>query len=794
MFRARSNTVGNGSSTYGPPLEPLEPPRLSRQRSLQLKHSDSIPSLSKAFHKHTPSVVGGTATPPRSPVANEMEFRPFDMKAAEMRSPADSIRSIDSLRSSGEFKPSPGIPPPSHRSMLLHNIPPAVSHPPRLTPRSHPNSVSSTPQLQPSPKFLRDTNKADTVPIVPTYNTAPQQRPELLRAGTDARSALDRSSSYSAVDARAADRLSFASSSIYQSPVQAGPSTSFPEEVDEARNLLPPLPTPQDSSFPNSPSDDYGFNKVSASLPVSPAQTRHASIESASLASDFDELSVDQRSNRQRSTSIPSWIQRCDTYTTYNSESDYHDNDGGDGDNEDFDENDDEGDNDDESEIDMQAFSMHSTADSNDLWESGAESCPAAPEVPSIKERRSFRKKRGHKKLHLQLSGLGSPFLNGSSSTSVSSAPAAPDYESNNNNNNNNNSNVGLGFTISPNSTPLSSLSSSKLLKNFGSTLKRKVSNTPKPPKRSQSATAGLATVPDVPPHSERSSISYSTAPSVWGGHGDDDNDKELSDYFDKAMEVIEAVKRKRSSRGNKRQQQQQQQGVKSSHSPDSDTHDDSLSESTHSHFRRQYRGDYFGIEGADASSSNPTSVMSTPAAVCPVNSTASAPGATPCTPCTPNSLSALRKEIYDGVPTNEYADLTIRKHHASTSQSSTEGEGTMSPRLGSSVSSTHDGVATGEGGILPYELAPTEEECCNMSSDEMTCRMIASQELFESTRKRLAESGWYDQSQIDEIQKNGRQIHDSWRALIDKRQLQEKAQAAQAQGQPQNELYNVAR
>ncbi|KAG5362485.1 hypothetical protein CJU90_5192 [Yarrowia sp. C11] len=791
MFRARSNTVGNGSSTYGSLLEPLEPPPpLSRQRSLQLKHIDSNLSLPKGLHMHSSSVVGGTATPPRSPVANEMELRPFDVKIADMRSPTESFRSIDSLRSSSEFKPTPGG-PPLHRNMLLHNIPPAVSHTPRVTPRSHPSShpssTSTTPQLQPSPKFLRDTNKADTVPVVPTYNPAQQQRPELLRTGTDTRSVLDRSTSYSAVDIRATDRSSFASSSIYQSPVQAGPAASFPEEVDEARNLLPPLPTPQDSSFPNSPSDDYGFSKVPPSLPVSPAQTRHASFESASLASDFDEPSVDQRSNRQRSTSIPSWIQRCDTYTTYNSESDYHDNDGGDGDNEDFDENDD-GDIEDESEIDMQAFSMHSAADSNDLWESGAESCPAAPEVPSIKERRSFRKKRAHKKLHLQLSGLGSPFLNGSSSTSVSSAPAAPEYDGNYNSN----SNVGLGFTISPNSTPLSSLSSSKLLKNFGSTLKRKVSNTPKPPKRSQSATTGLATVPDVQPHSERSS--FSTAPSVWGGNGDDDNDKELSDYFDKAMEVIEAVRRKRSSRGNKRQQQQQQQGVKPSQSPDSDTHDDSLSESTHSHFRRQYRGDYFGIEGADASSSNPTSVMSTPAAVCPANSSASAPGATPCTPCTPNSLSALRKEIYDGAPTNEYVDLTVRKHHASTSQSSTEGEGTMSPRMGSSVSSTHDGVATGEGGILPYELAPTEEECCNMSSDEMTCRMIASQELFESTRKRLAESGWYDQSQIDEIQKNGRQIQDSWRALIDKRQMQEKAQVAYAQGQPQNELHNVAR
>lgn len=747
MFRARSNTVGNSSAN-----EPLEPPRLSRQRSLQLKHSDSIPSLSKAFHKHKlDQAAAGTATPPRSPVAGDMEtFRPFEK--------SDSIRSIDSLRSSAEFKPTP-----AHRSMLLHNIPPPVAHTPRVTPRSHPSSVSTTPQLQPSPKFLRDTTKAETAPAVPTY-PAGLQRPELGRGG-------DRSSSYSAADTRSvADRSSLASSSIYQSPVQAGPSSStalFSEEVDEARNLLPPLPTPQDSSFPNSPSDDYGFSKVSASLPVSPAQTRNASIESASLASDFDELSINQP-NRNRSTSIPSWIQRCDTYTTYNSESDYHY--GEDGDNEDFDENDD-GDNEDESEIDMHAFSMHSAADSNDLWESGAESCPAAPEMPSIKERRSFRKKRGHKKLHLQLSGLGSPFLNGSSSTSVSSAPAAPD-------NDNHNNNVGLGFTISPNSTPLSSLSSSKLLKNFGSTLKRKVSNTPKPPKRSQSATAGLATVPDV--HS--SDISYSTAPSVWGGNGDDDNDKELSDYFDKAMEVIEAVKRKRSSRGSKRQQQQ---GTKS-HSPDSESHDDSLSESTHSHFRRQYRGDYFGMDGADASSSNPTSVMSTPAAVCPVTSTASAPGATPCTPCTPNSLSALRKEIYDGAPTNEYADLTIRKHHASTSQSSTEGEGTMSPRMGSSVSSTHDGVATGEGGILPYELAPTEEECCKMSSDEMTCRMIASQELFESTRKRLAESGWYDQSQIDEIQKNGRQINDSWRVLIDKRQLQEKAMAqAQAQGQP---------
>ncbi|KAG5363828.1 hypothetical protein CJU89_3013 [Yarrowia sp. B02] len=759
MFRARSHTVGN-SSSYTSPQEPLEPPRLSRQRSLQLKHSDSIPSLSKAF-RQTPA---GTATPPRSPVAPDCEFRPFDK--------ADSVRSIDSLRSSAELKP-------PHRSMLLHSIPPAVT--PRVTPRSHPASSATTPQLQPSPKFLRDTNKAESVPAVP-------QRPDLLRA--DSRT-LDRAASYSAVDTRAADRSSFASSSIYQSPVQAGPtnssSLSFQEEVDEARNLLPPLPTPQDTSFPNSPSDDYGFSKVSsASLPVSPAQTRHASIESASLASDFDELSVDTR-NRHRSTSIPSWIQRCDTYTTYNSESDYHDNDGGDGDNEDFDEHDDD---EAESEIDMHAFAMHSAADSNDLWESGAESCPAAPEAPSIKERRSFRKKRSHKKLHLQLSGLGSPFLNGSSSTSVSSAPVG-DYDNYNNGNanSNSNSNVGLGFTISPNSTPLSSLSSSKLLKNFGSTLKRKVSNTPKPPKRSQSASTGLATVPDVQPHSERSSMSYSTAPSVWGGNGDDDNDKELSDYFDKAMEVIEAVKRKRSSRGSKRSQAPS----KPSHSPDSESHDDSLSESTHSHFRRQYRGDYFGLEGADASSSNsnPTSVMSTPAAgVCPVNSTG--PGATPCTPCTPNSLSALRKEIYDGAPAHEYADVTIRKHHASTSQSSTEGEGTMSPRMGSSVSSTHDGVATGEGGILPYELAPTEEDCCNMSSDEMTCRMIASQELFESTRKRLAESGWYDQSQIDEIQKNGRQIHDSWRALIDKRILQEKAAAVSAAavsaGQPQPE------
>lgn len=568
----------------------------------------------------------------------------------------------------------------------------------------------------------------------------------------------ERSSSYSADTRSVADRTSFASSSIYQSPTQA----SLPvHELDESRNLLPPLPTPQDSSFPNSPNDEYGF-KISSSLPVSPAQTRHTSIETASLASDFDDLSVDNRPSRHRSTSIPSWIQRCDTYTTYNSESDYHD---GDGDNEDYNEDDNEGDNEDENEsgIDLHAFSMNA-ADSNDLWESGAESCPAAPEAPSIKERRSFRKKRGHKKLHLQLSGLGSPFLNsGSSSTSVSSAPAAPESD-----------NVGLGFTISPNSTPLSSLSSSKLLKNFGSSLKRKVSNNPKPPKRSQSATAGLPTVPDVQP------CAFPTSTSAWGSNGDDDNDKELSDYFDKAMEVIEAVKRKRSSRGNKRQGK--------SISPDSESHDDSLSESAHAHFRRQYRGDYFGMDGADASSSNPTSVMSTPTAVCPVTSNASGPGATPCTPCTPNSLSALRKEIYDGAPPNEYADLTVRKHHASTSQSSTEGEGTMSPRLGSSVSSTHDGVATGEGGILPYELAPTEEDCCNMSLDEMTCRMIASRDLFDSTRKRLAESGWYDNSQIDEIQKNGQQIQDSWKAVIEKRQAQENVQAAHAQGQLRQE------